>query len=97
MAVVAASTGLTTTSPYAILVNSPAAAVILTLPATPFDGQAFRIKDVSGQALTYNITIDGGAYDIDNAGTATINTDYGALELLFKTGLNKWFVMSFVN
>jgi len=97
MTVVAASTGLTTGSTYAILVNSPTAAVTLTLPATPFDGQAFRIKDAAGQALTYNITISGNDNLIDNASTATINTDFGALELVYNLALDKWLVMSFVN
>jgi hypothetical protein len=97
MTVVTGNTTLTTGSTYAILANSPTVARTITLPATPFDGQAFKFKDAGGQALTYNITISGNGNNIDGDPTAVINTDYGALELLFNTALDKWLVMSFVN
>lgn len=94
--VTGASTTLTASSPYLILVNYVNPATI-TLPASPSNGQAFKIKDASGNALVNNITIAGNGNTIDGASSATINTDSGALELAYNQALDKWFVLSFVN
>jgi len=81
---------------YTVLVNG-AAAVTVTLPASPADGQAYKIKDASGNALTNNVTISGNGNNIDGAGTAVINTDYGALELVYNASLDEWFTLAFIN
>ena len=95
--VVTDDTLLTTGSTYAILVQT-GATVTITLPATPIDGQAFKIKDAGGNALTHNIIIAGNGNDIDGVSSdATINTDGGALELMFDATLGSWEVLSFVN
>ncbi len=95
--IVTASTGLTATSPYVILINHTAP-ITITLPVTPFDGQAFKIKDASGDALSNNITIDSGSGEtIDGSQMALINTDYGALELVYDSTLDGWFSLAFVN
>jgi hypothetical protein len=81
---------------YVILVNSDTLEITITLPATPIDGQAYKIKDYTGNALDNNIIINGNGNPIDDGG-ATINTDYGALEIVYSQTLDKWYVMSFVN
>ena len=94
--VVTSSTGLTTGSSYTILANHTAA-ITITLPSTPLDGQVFKIKDASGNALTNNITISGNGNNIDGGANALINTDYGALELVYNSSLGEWFGLAFVN
>jgi len=85
---------LTTGSSYVIFVN-PSAEFTVTLPATPINGQVFKIKDISGQALTYNVIIDGNGNNIDGGSSASINTDYGALELIYNG--SDWFSLAFIN
>ena len=90
------STTLSTGSTYVIFVNH-SAAVTVTLPPTPLDGQVFKIKDVTGDALTNNITVSGNGNNIDGAASGLINTDHGAFELIFDTTLDAWFSLSFIN
>jgi len=87
---------LTTGSSYVILVNN-SAPVIITLPATPLNGQTFKIKNVSGSAVTNVITIAGNGKNIDGSLNGLINTDYGALELMYDTALTAWFSLAFIN
>ena len=93
-----ASTGLTgvtlTGSEYVVLVETSGATFTVTLPAAPVDGQAFKIKD-KGNALANNITIAGGT--IDGAGSATINTDYGALNLMYSLSDTEWYTLAFIS
>jgi hypothetical protein len=93
--IVTVNTTLTTGSSYVILVSG---ATTITLPTAPIDGQAFKIKDASlVGALTNNITIDRNGKNIDGAGTnATINTDGGALEVMYDA-TRGWSILSFVN
>ena len=94
--IVTGSTTLDAESPYVILVNHTAP-VTITLPATPFDGQAFKIKDAANDALSNNITIARNGNTIDKQTLdATINTDSGALELLYDSSLG-WFSLAFIN
>jgi len=92
---VAANTTLTTGSTYVILANNPTSGITLTLPATPLNGQAFKLKDIGGNALVYGVTVSGNGKNIDGAATALINTSYGALEVMYD-GTN-WFSMAFIN
>ena len=94
--VTGASITLTPSSSYLILVNYVNPSTI-TLPVSPTDGQAFKIKDARGNALSNNITVDGGANLIDGSATALINTDFGALELVYNQSLDGWFSLAFVN
>jgi hypothetical protein len=93
---VAVSTTLTTGSTYVQLVN-PTSGTTITLPATPINGQAFKIKDISGNALVNNITVNGGGHNIDGSATGLINTDFGALELMYDTASTAWYSLAFVN
>ena len=87
---------LTTGSSYVILVNN-SAPVTITLPATPLNGQVFKIKNVSGSAVTNIITIAGNGKNIDGSASGLINTDYGALELIYDTTLTAWYTLAFIN
>ena len=80
---------------YVVLVDSTGGAVTVTLPASPTTGQAYKIKDSGGDALSNNITISGNGNNIDDATSATINTDYGAIEVVYDG--TKWYTLSFVN
>jgi hypothetical protein len=80
---------LSTGSSYVVLVTAPST---VTLPSPACDGQAFKIKDAAGTALTNNISIVG---TIDGASGALINTNYGALEIMYTGGA--WYTLSFVN
>ena len=98
MTVIVGNTTLTTDSTYVQLVNSPTSGITVTLPAAPIDGQVFRIKDAAGSALDYNITIARNGKLIDNTTTdGVLNTDGGALEIVYNNSLGSWFVFSFVN
>jgi hypothetical protein len=84
-----------TGSEYVVLVCA-SAAVTVNLPTSPSVGWAVKIKD-RGDALTNNITIDaGGGKTIDGSQCAVINTDYGALELVYGD-TNEWFSLAFIN
>jgi len=68
-----------------------AGAVAVALPAG-VTGTVYYLKDGTGDAATNPITITpNGADTIDDAATATINTNYGALTLAY-TGA-KWEIL----
>lgn len=94
--VVTGNTVLTTGSTYVQLINS-SSPITITLPAVPTDGMAFKIKDASSCALENNITVAGNSVSIDGSPNALINTDFGALELMYDSGLNAWFSLAFIN
>jgi len=81
---------------YIVLVNSPSASRTITLPSTPANGQAYRIKDVSGCALVNNIKICGNVC-IDGSSCALINTNYGELEFTYSTSISSWVNLGVVN
>jgi hypothetical protein len=95
--IITGNTTGTTASTYVILINHSGITLTFTLPNLPLDGQAFKIKDVSGNALQFNIIIDGNGKNIDGSSTALINTDYGAFNLIYDSILNEWFRLAFVN
>jgi len=82
---------------YTVLADSTGGAFTINLPAAPNQGQAYKIKDAGGDALNNNITISGNGNNIDGEASATINTDYGAFEVIYDTTEDAWFVLSFVN
>jgi len=98
MSFVTTNVTLTTGSTYVQLINNASSGLTITLPATPTDGQVFRIKDAAGAALTYPVTIGRNGKLIDGAANdGILNTDGGALELVYNSALGSWFVFSFVN
>lgn len=96
--IVASSTTLFDNDEYVILVNH-SAPVTISLPSKPSDGRAFKIKDVSSSgALSFNITISGNGALIDNQPSdALINTDAGAIELVYDNSLTSWYSLAFIN
>lgn len=67
---------------YVILVDTSVARTI-NLKATPAKGQTYRIKDNIGSAGANNITISPAAGNIDGAGSYTISTNYGSVDLTY--------------
>ncbi len=70
---------------YYIGVTSTAATRTITLLAAPTTNQVFVVKDESGGAATNNITITvaGGVILIDSAATYVIDTNFGAINLIW--------------
>lgn len=81
---------------YVVFIDSSVGNVTVNLPTSPVIGTIIKVKD-TGNANTYDIIIDSGSGKvIDNAQTATINTDYGAIEFTYgKT--NIWYSTGFVS
>lgn len=90
---------LTTGSSYVILANNTGSTITITLPATPNNGRAFKIKDNGGNALINNVIVDAGVgITIDGTQCALINTNNGAIEIMYSSlGVAGWNVLSFVN
>jgi len=87
IALVSPDTVLATDSIVSYQLIAPGA-VAVTLPAG-ITGTVYYLKDGTGDAAANNITITPAVGDtIDDAATATINTNYGALTLAY-TGA-KW-------
>lgn len=70
---------------YFISVNSGTGAHTILLPNAPPTGKSFVIKDRTGNAAVNNITVTtvGGAVNIDGSTSFTINSDFGAISLVF--------------
>lgn len=79
---------------YVVLVDTSLNGVTINLPASPVSETAFKIKD-TGNALTNNITVSGNGNNIDGSSSISINTNYGAIELIYNG--TEWYVISFVN
>lgn len=83
----------TTVAANDYILIATAAPLTFTLPATPQDGQAYKIKS-NGVATGGNpITINGNGKNIDAAATTTITTAYGSVSLTYNTALNKWLIV----
>lgn len=67
----------------------------VVLPSGPTDGKKIIIADIKGDAFTNNVTIQGNGNNIQGSTFALINTDYGAITLLWNGVI--WSVTSFVN
>lgn len=78
-------------SPYVVLatdeflsVDCSGGAITVQLPDTPVVGQVFYVKDRTGNANTFNITVTtvSGATLIDGAATYVMNTQYAAISIV---------------
>jgi hypothetical protein len=83
---------LVDTTPYVVLntdgflgVDSSALAITIELPNAPAEGRVFIIKDITGDAVSNNITITtvGGVIDIDDAPTFVMNSAFESVQVLF--------------
>ena len=70
-------------SDYFINVDTSSAANTITLEASPVAGRVLIIKDGSGNASTYNITISGNGNNIDGTTPQTISADYQSISIIF--------------
>lgn len=89
-----------TSSPYTILASDDliacnhSAALTLTLPAASAvsEGRKFTIKDESGNASTYNITINrAGSDTIDGETSVVISGNYDSIDI-YRGGSGNWHV-----
>lgn len=72
----------TLTTDYMVLVDTSAARTI-NLVAGPVTGKIFVIKDNTGTAAAFNITITPAAGNIDGAAGFTMNANFGSATLIF--------------
>lgn len=63
--------------------NTSSSSISITLPPAPLIGQNLVIKDVLGNAATYNIVIDATGYTIDGVPTLTLRQNYSWAEITF--------------
>jgi len=61
-----------------IAVVSLSAAFQINLPASPMIGDTYEVKDTTGNAVTFNITISGNGKNIDGAGTFVLTQAYAS-------------------
>ncbi len=66
---------------YLLCVDTSTTPVTITLP-TGILGTVYMVKDCSGDANTNPITINGTGENVDGS-SATINTPYGSIQLIF--------------
>lgn len=84
------------TAAYQVLVTddqincTAAAAMNVTLPPTPNDGDEYTVKDVGGTGATRNLTIVGNGHNIDGAATLVINTNYGKATVSYDATAGVW-------
>ena len=80
-------------SDYYIGVNTGSAAIVqLPLASTLDSGQTFIVKDESGNASLYNITVQTSGSDvIDGQSNQTIESDYGSISL-YSNGTDRFFI-----
>lgn len=75
---------------YLVQVGSRAAPVTILLPDPGALGQRIEISDISAQAATYAVTVDGGTKDIETSGVKTFLIDRNSAVLaIYYTG-TKW-------
>jgi len=88
---VATSSGVTLTFSQAYcFVGTRSAAVTILLPSNPTDLEWHTVKDQSGQAGAYPITLGGNGKNIDGASSASLNQDYDALTVVYESTLGAW-------
>ncbi len=99
--VVNSNTTLTLTGDtYVVMVDTSSQPISITLSDDGLvSGRTVKIKDGSGNALSNNITITSPTLSFDRGSDAVINTDFGALELIYTEGVGacEWKVLSFYN
>ena len=74
-----------------IFVDCSAAAVTITLPASPSIGNQVKIIDGTGSAATYNITVGRNSEKIQGAASdLTISTNNAGISLVYYDSTNGW-------
>lgn len=81
---VAGAVTIVTTDYFVVLKKTVPETTTVTLPASGMTtGQQFAVVDGSGNANSYNITIDGNGNTIRGSSTATISLNYGSAFLVW--------------
>lgn len=91
--VVASSSDITVLQSDYVVAVKQGAAINVFLPANPHGGNNIVIKDLAGQAATYNLTVkttDGST--IDGASSVILSSNYAAVSLLYFNGYG-WSVL----
>tara|TARA_S200002703_G_scaffold158954_1_gene170768 strand:- start:185 stop:961 length:777 start_codon:yes stop_codon:yes gene_type:complete len=79
---------------YGVNCTSRAASIQVNLPDPPSAGQIVEVRDVSGQANTYNITVNPGTKPIDGStNDIVLNRDYVVLQVVYVSSENTWKVI----
>ncbi len=63
--------------------NTTSLPLTITMPPVPVTSQVITIKDTSGNAILYRITIAGNGKTIDGQTTAVIQYNYGWVNLFY--------------
>jgi len=91
--------GVNVTTTYTATTNSDfvgvsgSTAFIVYLPSQPLEYQRITVADIKGNALSQNITINGGGKLINGSSTALIDSNYGSITMVYNTV--NWSVIAF--
>lgn len=66
------------------------AATTLYLDPMPYEGQRIAVADVSGNLNTFNLILDGNGRTIEDAATATLDTDGLNREWMYRADTGNW-------
>ena len=66
-----------------IPVDSTSNVVAITLPLSPITGESHTVADISGTAVTNNITINGNGKNIVGSATYVISSAYNAITVVY--------------
>jgi len=72
---------------------SASAPFTITLPASPFDGQTFIVKDAVGNCSTHNVTVSSSANRIDGSPTHILSVNYASVTLAYVSGFSTWSII----
>lgn len=74
-----------------ISVGVISAPITVTLPSAPTQGEKHVIKDASGSASTYAITVSGNGKTIDGSATSLVNQNYATLRVTYNG--TQWMIL----
>lgn len=81
------------TTDQGVGVDTTSAAVQITLPASPNDGERHLIADVGGAANTHNITVVGNGHNIIGLSTYIMTGQYNTLVVVYHAGKGIWVII----
>lgn len=81
------------TSDQGVGVDTTSAAITITLPASPNDGERHLIADVSGTANTHNITVGGNGHNIVGQASYIMTGQYNTLVVVYHAGKGIWVII----
>ena len=67
----------------AVITDSTAGILTITLPASPEAGRVIIVGDGTGEASTHHVTISGNGLNINGAATQTLSNAWGSYTLMF--------------